>query len=547
MVKAGSVPELAGLDETTPASVLLNVIERLVTELQAVREELGQARDEINRLKGEQGRPTGLKKKQKRVDQSSERERRAPPKTWHKKAKLPEIVVDRVVECTLDPAALPADAKLKDHVDVIVQDLVLRTDNVRLHCERWDAASTGKTYHAPVPPGYEGEFGPGLKALTLTLSYDGNMGQAAIRKLFTSVGVVVSKGYIGSLLTNTDGFAAEAQAVGKAGLACDGYAHLDVTPTKVAGVEHECHVLGNTAFVFYHTDLYRDRQAALRTLQLGAENTFQVNAAAWTFLSLGAPLAERTRRMLETVPAQRLFTKAAWHTWLDTHLRGLGPQQRQRLTDAAGVGAYHGQSAVPIVDTLVCDDAPTFKGLTDDLQLCWVHEGRHYKKLTPAITAHQVLLDGYLTDFWAYYRRLRAYQAAPTPADAAALAADFDTLFSRQTGYADLDDRIALTKAKRQPLLRVLDKPYLPLTNNPAELAARRRVRKRDVSFGARSLAGLHAWDVFHTLIGTASLLGVNVLHYFYDRFSRAGRIPVLADLIQQRADQLAAALPTAA
>jgi hypothetical protein len=53
MVKAGSVPELAGLDDTTPPRVLLNVIERLVTELQAVREELGQARDEINRNKGD--------------------------------------------------------------------------------------------------------------------------------------------------------------------------------------------------------------------------------------------------------------------------------------------------------------------------------------------------------------------------------------------------------------------------------------------------------------------------------------------------------------
>jgi hypothetical protein len=198
------------------------------------------------------------------------------------------------------------------------------------------------------------------------------------------------------------------------------------------------------------------------------------------------------------------------------------------------------------VDTLVCDDAPTFKGLTEDLALCWVHEGRHYQKLTPAITSHRALLDAYLTDFWAYYRRLRAYQSAPTSEVAAALAAAFDTLFSRQTGYADLDDRIAKTKAKRQALLRVLEKPYLPLTNNPAELAARRRVRKRDVSFGARSPAGIHAWDVFHTLIGTAQLLGVDVLHYFQDRCSRAGRLPALADLIRQRADQ-AAALPAAA
>jgi hypothetical protein len=72
----------------------------------------------------------------------------------------------------------------------------------------------------------------------------------------------------------------------------DGYAHIDVTPTRVAGVEHQCHVLGNTAFVFYHTDLFRDRQAALRTLQLGAPSTFQMHAAAWIFLALGATLSK---------------------------------------------------------------------------------------------------------------------------------------------------------------------------------------------------------------------------------------------------------------
>jgi hypothetical protein len=542
-----SPQELAGLDASTDPAVLINVIEGLVARVQALEEALGRAVDENNRLKGEQGRPGRGKKKRQRVDQSSEQERREVPKAWHKGAKLPEIVIDRQVECTLNPADLPADARLKDHVEVTVQDLVLRTDNVRFRCERWYAPSTGKTYQAPLPPGYEGEFGPGLKALALTLAYSANVGQAQIRRLFTSVGVQVSAGYMASLMTNTDDFAPEAQALGAAGLACDGYAHIDVTPTRVAGVEQECHVLGNTAFVFYHTDLFRDRQAALRTLQLGAPSTFQVNAAAWTFLSLGATLAARTRTVLETVPANRLFTTAEWYHWLDTQLPWLGPQQRQRLSDAAAVGAYHAQTAVPIVDTLVCDDAPTFKGLTDDLSLCWVHEGRHYKKLTPAIAVHRTVLDTVLTDFWAYYRRLRAYQRAPTPALAVALAADFDTLFSTQTGYADLDDRIAKTKAKRQALLRVLEKPYLPLTNNPAELAARRRVRKRDVSFGARSAAGIRAWDVFHTLIGTAYLLGVNALHFFQDRFSRAGCLPALADLIDRRANQSAAVLPTAA
>jgi len=152
--------ELAGLDASTDPVTLLNVIEQLLARVASLEEALGRALDENNRLKGEQGRPGGLKKK-KRVDQSSERERREQPKAWHKSAKLPEIVIDRVVECMLDPATLPVDAKLKDHVTMTVQDLVLRTDNVLFRCERWYAESTGKTYQAPLPSGYEGEFGPG--------------------------------------------------------------------------------------------------------------------------------------------------------------------------------------------------------------------------------------------------------------------------------------------------------------------------------------------------------------------------------------------------
>jgi hypothetical protein len=259
-------------------------------------------------------------------------------------------------------------------------------------------------------------------------------------------------------------------------------------------------------------------------------------------------LAADTTAILAQVPAEQVFSQASWTAWLDHHLPWLGPQQRQRIADAAAIGAYRAQTRVPLIETLVCDDAPTFKGLTADLQLCWVHEGRHYKKLTPVLTVHQQFLSDFRRDFWAYYRQLRAYQTAPTPEEAARLATEFAILFARQTGYDALDERIAKTRAKGPTLLRVLDKPYLPLTNNPAELAARRRVRKRDVSFGARTPAGIRAWDVFHTLVGTAHLLGVNILHYFQDRLAAAGQLPPLADLIRQRAaPALSQTLPLAA
>ena len=42
----------------------------------------------------------------------------------------------------------------------------------------------------------------------------------------------------------------------------------------------------------------------------------------------------------------------------------------------------------------------------------------------------------------------------------------FDSLFSTATGYKTLDDRIAMTKKKKEELLLVLDYPNIPLHNN---------------------------------------------------------------------------------
>jgi hypothetical protein len=81
--------------------------------------------------------------------------------------------------------------------------------------------------------------------------------------------------------------------------------------------------------------------------------------------------------------------------------------------------------------------------------------------------------------------------------------------------------------------------PEIPLHNNPAELGARGRVRKRVVSYGPRSVQGVKAWDTFQTLLGTAKKLAVNFFHCLSDRIGGARQVPSLADLIQQRAKDL--------
>ena len=70
-------------------------------------------------------------------------------------------------------------------------------------------------------------------------------------------------------------------------------------------------------------------------------------------------------------------------------------------------------------------------------------------------------------------------------------------------------------------------------------MAARRRVRKRDVSFGPRSEAGRRAWDTLQTLSETARKLGISFYHWLGDRVSETNAMPSLAEGIEARAASL--------
>jgi hypothetical protein len=224
---------------------------------------------------------------------------------------------------------------------------------------------------------------------------------------------------------------------------------------------------------------------------------------------------------------------------LDRRIPILNKQHRSAVLSAAAVAAYHAERGVSIVQTLVCDDAPQFKWLTHWLALCWVHEGRHYKKLEPVVTLHQTLLKDFLTCFWAYYDHLLVYRQRPTTVDAVRLQAEFDALFGTPSGCAELDKRMATTLAHKDSLLLVLKFPELPLHNNPAELGARGRVRKRDVSFGPRTEDGRQAWDTFMTLAATTQKLNISFYEYVRDRILKKNTIPPLSELIQNAARQL--------
>lgn len=226
------------------------------------------------------------------------------------------------------------------------------------------------------------------------------------------------------------------------------------------------------------------------------------------------------------------MTRNNFEKELNRLIPDLKNRHKALILEAAAIAAYQEKHSSAIIDSLVCDDAKQFHNITRLRPLCWIHEERHYQKLTPFLLHHQKLVTDFRSRIWKYYYELSQYKKNPNEKDKGRLSALFDEIFSTQTGYDELDERIQLTKAKKDHLPVVLAYPDTPLHNNPAELALRAYIVKRKISFGTRTDEGTQSWETFFTIMDTSRKLGVNFRDYLYDRISKLYKMPSLASLI---------------
>lgn len=218
--------------------------------------------------------------------------------------------------------------------------------------------------------------------------------------------------------------------------------------------------------MFYTTES-KARLSVIDVLHNGQPSSFRLNEEALGHLET-AGVSWLTRQTLRQLPQERDLDPATLQLLLEEHLPGLGAQARTWILDATAVEAYHAQTAWPVVRLLICNGAAQFTWVTAELALCWVREGRHYKKLLPYVAQHRRLLQDILKDFWGYYDDLLADRWQPSPQERA------------------LDERIAITRGKKAHLLMVLEHPEIPLHNNPAELGC-------GSAYGRENLALAHA------------------------------------------------------
>lgn len=519
---------------------LLQLIEQFSEAYEKLKAENQRLCDEINRLKGEQGKPNiKASKKKESQDVSSEQERksRQSPREKKSKAKKHKIKIDRTVVCPVNQSVLPEDAEFKGYQSVVVQEIIIKTDNVEYKKEVYYSSSQKKTYTGGLPEEIEGEFGPGVKTLVYAQKHVANMSEPKIKEFLENVGIYISPATISRILTqNNDPFHQEKAEIFRAGVESTRYQQVDDTGARVNGQNQCVQIFCNPYYTAYFTMPRKDRLSVLDIMLGDQTRSYCFNAEAFTLLETFR-VSQKIRGQLRQLAFGQILNEERMQALFQQLFPdpAKGKNTRTRIREAGAIAAYHQQTDFPVIPTLLSDDAPQFKRLTREQGLCWVHDGRHYKKLHPVVPFHQEQLAAFREQYWDYYQKLLEYKEKPSQEQAEALSVEFDELFSTQTGYPALDERIAKTKAKKEALLLVLKYPELPLHNNAAELGARAQARKRDVSLHTMSAAGTQAQDTFLTIVQTAKKLGVSAYAYIYDRVSKQFQLPALAELIRLR------------
>jgi hypothetical protein len=502
--------DLAELNLDSPAHELvqrlLNCIETLVAELDELRAENQHLRDEVAWLKGEKGKPRI--KANHSSDQATddkprlERRSKSHAASGQRVPRKERIKIDREEVIKLDRSQLPPDVVHRGYRDVVIQNIIFKTDNVRYRLERVYSESKGQFYEASLAKALQGQsYGSELQAFVIMLYFELRVPEKKILNLLQSAGIVIAAGQISNILIKKHRrlFAEEHKTVLQAGLQTTSYHHIDDTGARVAGVNHYFSTLCNPYYSSFFTHRRKNHDTVAGLLSLLEEPAEGEDAQSAVLAGDGQP------------PQQRPFEHRI------ECAEGRTTRQKQ-------LGDY--------VQILICDDAPQFHNQTEHRGLCWVHEERHFKKLHPFFEAHQKLVDDFRSKIWDYHDQLKAYAAAPTEDLKQELSAGFDELFSRTTGYDELDRRIALTRQKKRELLLVLDFPEVPLDNNEAERALREYVIKRKISNGTRTDDGTEAWEVFLSLLDTCRKNDVNFYDYLCDRILRSYEMPSLASVV---------------
>src|SRR5215208_4867771 len=514
------------LDALSPTELKALVVE-LLGKVAALEQTVAAQREEIARLKGLKGRPvlkpSGMEKASEPKPPGSPKGRRGPVR--------PRVAVeDQVIA-----APVPPGSRFKGYDNFVVQDLVLRARCIRYRRERW-VTPAGQLIVAPLPSGVDGHFGPELRRFVLAQYHQGQVTVPRLVAQLRAIGLAISTRQVMRLLI--DGhqrFLDEARDVLRAGVAQAAWITVDDTGARHKAANETCTQIGNDHFAWFGTTARKSRLNFLELLRAGYPD-YVINTEALAYMrerALSGPVIER----LATQPEHTFLDEAAWQA----HLQRLGisnlkvsPDPARIATEGALWGAIKAHGLLPGT-VIVSDDAGQF--MVGRHALCWVHAERLVHKLD-TFTDHQRRAQQDLRALirW-FYRDLKVYGRGPTPRRRSELRARFDRIFQRRTGFVVMDRLLARLHANKAELLRVLERPEIPLHTNGSENDIRCYVTRRKISGSTRSDQGRDGRDTFLGLMKTCQKLGVSFWDYLGARLAirKTPAVPPLPDLIRAR------------
>jgi hypothetical protein len=401
---------------------------------------------------------------------------------------------------------------------------------------------------APLPAGTRGHFGPALRRFVLAQYHGAQTSVERLTRLLRDLGVDISKRQVMRLLNEgQEDFAAEAEAVLRAGLETAPWISVDDTGARHQDRNGITTQIGNDAFAWFGTSFSKSRLNFLELLRAGHKD-YVLNEAAFSYMAK-RNLSRTVMARLAEAPAQRFASEVAWLA----HLEQLGisalkvqPDPMRIATEGAlwGSIAAHdllrGAAGGPGDTVILSDDAGQFN--VGRHALCWVHSERLIHKLDAFSATQRREKERIRARLWQLYADLKAYREKPTQRRRGQLCRCFEALFTTKTGFLALDRLLARIRANKRELLLVLERPEVPLNTNQSENDIRAMVTRRKLSGGTRSQTGRQARDAFLGLMKTCRKLRISYWQYLGDRLKVPGaaHVPPLPGLVRQRCLEMA-------
>jgi hypothetical protein len=430
----------------------------------------------------------------------------------------------------LTPGNIPKEAIFKGIRKYDVQDLVFQAYNTRYEIERWQLPD-GTYIEGKLPSHIQGHYGASLRAYVISQTHSCRVTEELILEQLHMCGIAISAGQLNAMLTKGhDGYHTENAEILKAVLAT-GEIQTDDVGTRHRGKNCYTNIICNEFFVHMATTDSKSRINFLKILTQG-RNEYRFNQDAYDYLSM----YEGTERLIQALKLRNnpvINTDNPKKAFLD-QLGHVKESDIRLLTEASLVASLieHG---VPRDLNIHSDDAGQFDVFKQSL--CWIHEERHYRKLIPVQQEMTVEIEKMREGIWQLYKALKAYKEAPNEAECERISLAFDNLFKPKEAnpYKVINDRLALTYAKRDRLLFVLKRPTIALHNNASETGGRGAKVKSKISGGTRTDMGRKAWDTFGSLNLTCRRLGISFYAYLMDRFLNFQAIGRLATIVCDR------------